>query len=305
MKTKTLVMVLCLGVSPAILGCKKEEPPRPSITAAEKAAGERAAAEKALADKAAADKAAAAKVAADKTEAEREAAAQKAAVDKALADKAAADKAAAAKAAAEKTAAEKVAADKAAAEAAAAREKAEAAALPADLVMMKSEITQALSQIDLTMAKLEVLSVTTGDLDQPSEDAVAAIEALDVATQSVTKRATDMRDRGAAYFETWEKQLAAMSTPAVAEIATKRKNELATKYAEVLTSMQESRAAFDPFWADVKSIHDTVADGLTPETQKGLAPRIKTAKDKATTLKSRVEATAAKLNQVSVIYQRP
>ena len=33
---------------------------------------------------------------------------------------------------------------------------------------------------------------------------------------SIKKRADAMRDRGAAYFEAWEKQLAAMSTPGVA-----------------------------------------------------------------------------------------
>jgi len=304
-KTRIWMLAMCLGVFPAIVGCKKEEPQRPPITEADKAAGERAAADKALAKKAEEDRAAEAKVAADKVAAAKAAAAQKEAVDKALAQKTAEDQAAATKAAADREAADKLVADKAAAEAAAAREKAEAASLPADLVVMKSEISQALSQIDLTMAKLEVLSVSTGDLDKPSQDAIAAIDALDVATQSVQKRATDMRDRGAAYFETWEKQLAAMSTPAVAEIASKRKDELAAKYAEVLTSMQESRAAFDPFWADVKSIHETISDGLTPETQKDLATRIKAAKEKATTLKSRVDATSAKLNQVGVIYKRP
>jgi len=114
-----------------------------------------------------------------------------------------------------------------------------------------------------------------------------------------------MRSRGAAYFEAWEKQLAAMSTPGVVAIATKRKEELAAKYTEVLTSMQESRAAFDPFWVDMQAIHKVVEDGVTPETLKNLAAQIAVAKDKATTLKSRVEATSAKLNQVSAIYTKP
>src|SRR6478609_1978175 len=92
---------------------------------------------------------------------------EKAAVAKALSDKAVTDKIAADKAAADKTAAENAAAAKAAADKAAADEKAHAAALPADLVVMKSELAQALSQIDMTIAKLEVLSVAT-DIKQPS-----------------------------------------------------------------------------------------------------------------------------------------
>jgi hypothetical protein len=263
-----------LGVWLNIPGCKKEEAAPPGIPTTEAAAREKAAVENALAEKDTSDRMAAEKMAAQK------AAADKLAADKAAADKAAADKMTAA-------------------------EKAEAASLPADLVMMKSEIAQAMSQIDLTMAKLDVLAASTGNLKQPSQDVVTSIETLDTSTQGIKKRADDMRERGAAYFDAWDKQLAAMSTPDVAAVAAKRKDELSAKYTEVLTSMQESRAAFDPFWADMKSLHDTIKDGLSPESLKGLLPQIQSAKDKAATLKTRVAATSDKLNQVSVIYKRP
>lgn len=308
MKTrKTRLMALwiaALSASVMLPACEKQE-----STPAEKAAAEKAAAEKALADKAAtdnavaagasaaADKALADKAASDKAAADLAAkheADTKAAVDKALADKAAADKAAADKAAADlaaQTAAAKIAAD----------EKAQAAALPSDLVLMKSELSQALSQIDITTAKLEALSVSP-DVKEQSKDVIASIDALDKTTQDIKKRATDMRDRGASYFEAWEKQLSAMSTPEVAEIAAKRKEELSAQYADVLTSMQETRAAFEPFWTELQSVRQTVYNGLTPETQKALVGQAKSLKDMATTLRGRVEATSAKLNQVSGIY---
>lgn len=215
-----------------------------------------------------------------------------------------ADQAAADKAAADKAAADKAAADNAAAAKAAADDKAQAGALPADLVVMKSELAQTLSQVDMTIAKLEVLSVAT-DLKQPSKDAIAAIDSLDTSTQAIKKRAQDMRDRGAAYFDAWEAQLKSVSTPEVAAIAAKRKDELSAEYADVLTSMQESRAAFDPFWTQMQSIRTAVDDGLTPAGQKDLVAQVKSLKDMAATLKSRVEATSDKLNQVSVIYTRP
>ncbi len=262
------ILVACLVVT----GCEKKNE-APVITPAEKAAAEKAAAEKALSDKAAADK-----IVADA-----------AAADKAAADKVAADNAAAAKAAADKAAAD---------------ENAHAAALPADLVVMKSELAQTLSQIDMTIAKLEVLSVST-DVKQPSKDVLASIDSLDTLTQAIKKRADDMRDRGAAYFDAWEAQIKSTSTPEVAAIAVKRKNELAAGYADVLTSMQESRAAFDPFWAQMQSIRKTVDDGLTPQGQTDFVAQVKSVKEMAATLKSRVEATSAKLNQVSVIYSTP
>jgi ribosomal protein L9 len=154
------------------------------------------------------------------------------------------------------------------------------------------------------MAKLHVLSTATGDLAQPSQDAVAAIQTLETATEGIKKRASDMRDRGAAYFENWEKQLAAMSTPEVVAIAEKRKDELAAKYAEVLTAMQETRAAFDPYWTDMTAIRKAVENGLTAETLKTFAPQVKAAQEKASLVKTRIEAVSAKLDQVGVIYTK-
>ncbi len=308
MKTKSIrVMALwaaSLGAGSALVSCGKEAPPPSTVSAADKAADQKASADKSAADKAAADKAAADKAAADKVAAAK-AAADKAAADNAAAQKAAAEKAAAVQAGADKAVADKAAADKAAADQAAAKAKAEASSLPTDLVETKAEISRTMSQVDVTMAKLEALSVATGDLDKPSEGALEATQSLETELNALKKRGDDMRERGAAYFETWEKQLAAMSTPEVVAIATKRKDELSAKYAEVLTAMQEGRAALDAYWGDMKAIRTAVDDGLTPETQKLLGPQVKAAKEKATALKSRAEIVSGMLNQVSLLYTKP
>jgi hypothetical protein len=162
-----------------------------------------------------------------------------------------------------------------------------------------------LAQIDVTMAKLETLSAAKGDLDGPTEAALGSIQTLEKELAALKKRGDEMRDRGAAYSEAWEKQLAAMSTPEVIAMATKRKDELSAKYAEVLTEMQGTRAALDAYWADMKPIQKALDDDLTPETQKQLGPQVQAAKEKAATLKGRVEAASAKLNQLSLLYTKP
>ncbi len=285
--------VICLGAGSALLGCGQEPAKTSEVKAADKAAVQKAEADKAAADKMVADKAAADKAAADR-----------AAADKAAADKATAMKVAAAKAEGEKAAADKVAAEKAAADKAAAQANAEAAALPPDLLELEAEITRMKAQLDLTMVKLGALTSATGDLEKPKEDALAAIGSLETESQGLKKRGDEMRERGAAYFEDWEKQLAAMSTPAVAEIAAKRKDELAAKYTEVLTAMQETGSASVAFWSDMQSIKKAVEEDLTPDAQKALAPTVQAAQEKATTLKSRIDATFEKLGQVGLIYAK-
>ena len=288
----------CLGAGSVLQGCDKEPAKSSEVKAADPAAAQKAAADKAAADKAAADKAAAMKATADK------AAADKAAADKAAADKAVAEKVAAAKAEGEKAAADQAAAATAAADKAAAQANAEAAALPPDLLELQAEITRMKAQLDLTMVKLGALTSATGDLEKPKEDALAAIGSLETESQGLKKRGDEMRERGAAYFETWEKQLAAMSTPAVAELAAKRKDELAAKYTEVLTAMQETGSASVAFWTDMQSIKKTAEEDLTPDAQKALAPTVQAAQEKAATLKSRIDATFEKLSQVGLIYAK-
>jgi len=181
-----------------------------------------------------------------------------------------------------------------------------AEALPPDLIQIKAEITRAKAQIDMTVAKLEVLAASTGDLEKPSEEATAAIQALDTETKGLKKRGDDMRQLGAAYFEAWEKELASMTTASVKKIATERKTELSGKYAEVLTAMQEARAAFDPFWTEMEAIQKAIEDGLTPETLKGLAPQVTKVKEGAKVVKGRVDAVYARVDQVASIYtQKP
>lgn len=174
--------------------------------------------------------------------------------------------------------------------------------LPPDLVQIKAELTRAKAQIDMTVAKLDVLMASTGDLEKPSEEAMGAIRALEAETKALKSRGDEMRERGAAYFEAWEKELAAMTTAAVKKIAAERKEELGGKYAELLSTMQEARAAFDPFWADLQGIQASIDDGLTPETLKGLSPQVKKVKDAAPLLKGRLDAVRARVDQVASIY---
>jgi hypothetical protein len=175
-------------------------------------------------------------------------------------------------------------------------------ALPPDLVAIKAEITQAKAQIDMTIAKLGLLAAATGDLTQPSAEASGAIKTLGDMTAGLKKRGDEMRERGAAYFESWEKQLAAMSTPEVVAIATKRKEDLSAKYAEVLAAMKEARATYDPFWADLEAIAKTIEDGLTPEKVKEIASRMGKTKEQATALKDRLDVVTGTVDQVAVIY---
>lgn len=182
---------------------------------------------------------------------------------------------------------------------------AKAEALPPDLLTIKAEMTQAKGQIELTVAKLEILAASSANFAKPAEEVVAASKALEAASEGLKKRAQDMRERGAAYFETWEKQLASMSTPEVIARASKRKDELSKQYSEVLTAMQEARTTYDGFWTDLQATVKGIDEGLTADKVKLMAEPVAKMKTQAAALNARLSALSSKLDQVGVLYTSP
>lgn len=178
-------------------------------------------------------------------------------------------------------------------------------ALPPDLLTIKAEMTQTKGQIDVTVAKLEILAASAASYDKPAEEVVAASKALESAAEGLRKRAQDMRERGATYFEAWEKQLAAMSTPEVIARASKRKDELSKQYAEILTAMQEARSAYDVFWTGLQSTVKAIDEGLTADKVKLMAEPVAKMKAQAATLKERITSLSARLDQIGVLYTAP
>jgi len=177
--------------------------------------------------------------------------------------------------------------------------------LPPDVVQFKAEINQAAAQVDVVVSRLDALAGASTDLEKPHEEFNAALKGLETESAGLKKRADDMRQRGAGYFEAWEKGLASMTTPEVKDAALKRKAELSSKYTELLTAMQETRAAYDPLVAGLQELQKKLDDSLTVESIKALAPDVTKVKAGAKTLKDRIAIVLEKLGSVGGIYSQP
>lgn len=177
--------------------------------------------------------------------------------------------------------------------------------LPASLLETKAEVAQAKAQIDLTTAKLQILAASTEDeLEEPYEGFVDSVEKLHANAAGLVERGDAMRERGAAYFQEWEDQMSKMATTTVKDVATKRKDELASAYAAVLAKMQEARAAYDAYDGSLEEIQSALEEDLDPATLKGLAGRFKTAKEQAATLTTRLDGVLETIDKVAVIFTR-
>ena len=177
--------------------------------------------------------------------------------------------------------------------------------LPASLLETKAEISQAKAQIDLTNAKLQILAGATGDdLEKAYEGFVASLQELHADAAGLVERGDAMRERGAAYFQEWEEQLSKMTTASVKDVATKRKDELADAYAQVLAKMQEARSAYDAYWGNLDGIRAALGEELDEATLTGLAGRVETANEQAETLQERTDDVLETIDDVATIFTR-
>lgn len=174
--------------------------------------------------------------------------------------------------------------------------------LPPALEALQTELDKAIKQIDVTVAALDAVVTNAASAQPHFEKYVKEVEALEAQAAASRTRADAMRSQGKAYFEAWEKQLAAMSSPDILERAKERQADLAKEYQTVTDLAQKAREAYGPFMSDLQDIKKVLQNELTEGGIKVLAPIVKKTKDDAGAVKERVAAVASELKNIVAIY---
>ena len=133
----------------------------------------------------------------------------------------------------------------------------------------------------------------------------AEVAKLDTDYKTVLDRGDNMKAKGAAYFEAWEKQLAAITTPDVKEVADKRKADLTVKYTALMEEMSKVREMSTSVFGNLKDIEKILGNDLNAEGLKSIAPMVQKLKDSRKPIRENVDAILAKLGDISAVYSRP
>jgi hypothetical protein len=177
---------------------------------------------------------------------------------------------------------------------------------PAALALFQTELEKAGAQIKTLQVSLEAIGENAaGDLDTAYETFEKELEATKALAETLRQRKEDMTARGKAYFELWEKQLAAMKTESVKELAEKRQEELSENYGAVISATQLTGDAYDFYMKQITEIYEALDDDLSEETVKALAEKIKKAGEQAETIRGRVSTLVERLGKVAGIYATP
>ena len=170
----------------------------------------------------------------------------------------------------------------------------------ASIADFHNEVVNLKKAVDGTMA---LLSQTTENAATDPRKAFAAfaksVDKVEDARAKTAKRAADVKSEGAAYFKQWEKELANINNPDIRALAEQRKAKLNEIFGKVGPLLEEAKAEFDPFLADLKDLRTFLSQDLTIAGVDAAKDIIKKTRDHGAALQGSLDGLIAEMNSVS------
>jgi|WetSurMetagenome_2_1015567.scaffolds.fasta_scaffold55618_3 hypothetical protein len=134
----------------------------------------------------------------------------------------------------------------------------------ASIAEFRDEIVKVKKEVDATMAALDKIVVTaTSDPRKAFKEFDKAVPRIDEAAKKAKKRAEDMKARGQAYFAQWEKEMAAVNSPEIRQLAEERKAKLQAVFGNIKNFMEPARDQFTSWLANLKDLQKYLSNDLT------------------------------------------
>lgn len=134
----------------------------------------------------------------------------------------------------------------------------------ASIAEFRDEILNVKKEVDATMAALDkIVTSATTDPRKAFKDFDKAVPGIEEAAKKAKKRAEDMKARGQDYFKQWEKELAAVNSPEIRQLAEQRKAKLQATFGSIRSFMEPARDQFNTWLADLKDLQKYLSNDLT------------------------------------------
>lgn len=165
---------------------------------------------------------------------------------------------------------------------------------------LRADVTAGKAQVKSTIDSMNALEKSEGgDLKPRYEAYKKELSALESIAAKAKSNGQAMREKGAAYFKTWEEQLGTMTNPDIKKRSEERRTELNKLYAELTTSMDGCRASYEKFSTDLTDIKKALDIDLSANGVKNLATPMKTARGHAGDLEKTLDDVNKKLDALA------
>jgi hypothetical protein len=152
------------------------------------------------------------------------------------------------------------------------------------------EFAKVKDSIDDAVKSLErVVNTQPSELKPNFEVYRKSVKELEDQSQVVKARADEMKAKGDQFFKDWESSKT---------VSPERRSELAASYGKIKEDAVVARDAFTPFLNSLKDIDRYLSLDLSLKGVNSMSDLVKSAKDHATKVKSRIDAVLVEVNSV-------
>lgn len=142
---------------------------------------------------------------------------------------------------------------------------------------LRVESAKIRNQIVLTMESLKRMNVKGVELRPQFEKFKAELVKMEVQARIGRDRADSMREKGAASFQEWEREVQAINNADIRKEAEKRYNKRKKSYDKIQKAMSEAKEQLVPFMSDLNDIRKLLDSELTDATVAGTKNTIRSA----------------------------
>jgi hypothetical protein len=134
----------------------------------------------------------------------------------------------------------------------------------ASIAEFRDEIINIRKEVEATVLALDkILETANTDPRKAFKEFDKAVPRVENAAQKAKKRSEDMKAKGKAYFDQWEKELATLNDPEIRQLAQQRKLKLQGTFDALRSVMEPARDQFNVWLSSLKDVRQYLSNDLT------------------------------------------
>ncbi len=169
---------------------------------------------------------------------------------------------------------------------------------PVTLGQIKSELLQTKTQIDTTSSALTTLHKSTpADAQANYKNFGDQYTKLQAMADAVRARAEDLKEKSAAYYAMWNKQVE-VENPELRRQAVQQKADAERVFSSISSEMQLARIAFQPFMANLKDVGNYLNGNLTPANLSSISDLVTKSAGQAKEVNTHIDAIVSSIDKM-------
>jgi hypothetical protein len=170
----------------------------------------------------------------------------------------------------------------------------------ASIAEFRDEIVKIRKEVESTMLALDkVVETANSDPRKAFKEFDKSVPRVEDAAQKAKKRSADMKAKGKAYFDQWEKELATLNDPDIRQLAQQRKAELQGTFDALRTVMEPARDQFNTWLSGLKDLQTYLPNDLTIGGVNAARDLIEKTKTSGRQVQQTLDVVIAELNTIA------